>query len=489
MDSTTVAIIVIAAIGGVLAGLAVGLITAQRMEAAKRQPLAEALTEAQRGLAERDDRLLALEKSAAALSTQLDDRVARLGEVQSRLAETEARTQELDRAGSSLRATLGERDKALAERGQLLDQMRETFASLSQEALSRSSEDFLKLAQQRFETLSQAAQGDLATRQEAIKGLVDPLADSLKRYEGALRALEEKRQTAYASLDERLKGLSEAEVRLQQETTKLVNALRRPEVRGRWGEMQLRNAVEMAGMSQYCDFTEQVSVEGGAQRPDMVVNLPGGKRIVVDAKVPLDAYLRAVEAADPDLHRQCMIEHATQCRRHLEGLTRKAYWEQFDDAPDCVIMFVPGESLFAAAVEADSALLDYGLRSKVVMATPATLIAMLYAVSYGWRQQTFTENAEMVRTLAAEMYDRLCVFAEHFQGVGRALNGSVGAYNKAVGSLESRVMVSARRLKETKVSERDLPDVSPLEVVSRQLGPELSALPPESEAGLPEGEE
>lgn len=479
---------VVAAIVGVIVGLVAGLVAAHRMEAAKRQPLEDALTEAQRGLAEREGRLLELEKSAAALGSQLDERMARLQAVEARLADTEARAAELDRTGSGLRVALQERDRALKERGQLLEQMRETFAKLSQEALSQSNEDFLKLAQQRFETLSQAAQGELATRQEAIKGLVDPLAESLKRYEEALKSLEEKRQTAYASLDERLKGLSEAELRLQQETTKLVNALRRPEVRGRWGEMQLRNAVEMAGMSQYCDFDEQVSVEENAQRPDMVVNLPGSKRIVVDAKVPLDAYLQAVEAADPETHQQHMLEHARQCRRHLEGLTRKAYWDQFEDAPDCVIMFVPGESLFAAAVEADSALLDYGLKNKVVMATPATLIAMLYAVSYGWRQQTFTENAEAVRNLAAEMYDRLCTFADHFQGVGKALSSSVGAYNKAVGSLESRVVVSARKLKDMRVAERDLPDVAPLEVVPRQLGPELAALPPECETGLPEGE-
>jgi DNA recombination protein RmuC len=446
-------IAVIGTILGLTIGLILGLRLGSRGNAAREAGLQDRLTEAQVGLSQRD-----------------------------------ARVETLVSANASLQATLEERQRALEAEHQQTEKLREVFAALSQDALSHNSQEFLKLAQQSFETLSKTAQGDLATREQAIKGLVDPLADNLKRYETALQSLEAKRQTAYASLDERLKGLGEAEARLQQETTKLVNALRRPEVRGRWGEMQLRNAAELAGMSEYCDFTEQVSVEGGAQRPDMVVNLPGGKRIVVDAKVPLDAYLRAVETADPDQHQQFMLEHAAQCRRHLEGLTKKAYWQQFDDAPDCVVMFVPGESLFAAAVEADSGLLDYGLRSKVIMATPATLIAMLYAVSYGWRQQTFTENAEAVRDLAAEMYDRLCTFADHFQGVGKALNSSVGAYNRAVGSLETRVAVSARKLKDMRVSDKDLPEVTPLEVIPRQLGPELTEPPAGAERRLPEGE-
>lgn len=480
---------IIAAIVAALVGLIAGSVAVWIIGAAQRRALEKALSEARWALSERESHLLALERDKAAMEAQLAERADTLKSLEDRLAETETRAQELDRRASGLEATLAERDRALEERGQVVEQMREAFASLSQEVLSRSSEDFLKLAQQRFETLSQAAQGELATRQEAIRGLVEPLAQSLKRYEEALQALEERRQTAYATLEERLKGLSEAELRLQQETSKLVNALRRPEVRGRWGEMQLRNAVEMAGMSQYCDFEEQVTVEGGNQRPDMVVRLPGGKRIVVDAKVPLDAYLAAVEAPDPETHRQRMLDHAKQCRQHLEGLTRKAYWEQFGDAPDCVIMFVPGESLFAAAVEADSTLLNDGLRNRVVIATPATLIAMLYAVSYGWRQHSFTENAETVRKLAAEMYDRLCVFAGHFQGVGKALGSSVKAYNEAVGSLESRLLVSARRLKEMDVTERDLPEVSALELVPRQTTAEATpGLPSAGETNLPPGE-
>lgn len=439
MNRLSTVIAIVGTILGLIIGLILGLRLGSRGNMAREADLQERLTEAQTAVSERDTRLLALERSAA-----------------------------------GLQATLEERQKALEAEHEQTEKLRQVFAALSQEALTRNSEEFLRLAQQRFETLTQAAEGSLATRQEAIKGLVDPLTDTLKRYEEALAVLEGKRQAAYASLDERLKGLAEAEKGLQQETTKLVNALRRPEVRGRWGEMQLRNAAEMAGMSQYCDFEEQVSVEGGAQRPDMVVNLPGGKRIVVDAKVPLDAYLRAVETADPEQHRQAMLEHATQCRRHLESLTKKAYWSQFEDAPDCVVMFVPGESLFAAAVETDSTLLDYGLRNRVIMATPATLIAMLYAVSYGWRQQTFTESAEEVRKLAAEFYERLCTFAESFQGVGTHLGRSVAAYNKAVGSLEARLVVSARKLREMRVAEGELPDVQPLETIARQIGAELT---------------
>lgn len=453
---------IVAAIVALVAGLVIGLRLGQRQEQTRRQDVEERLTDAQ----------VALEAERG-------------------------RVVELSGANKGLEARLEERERAVQSVQQLNEQMREAFGALSQDALSRNSEEFLRLARQSFETLAKSAEGSLATREEAIKGLVDPLNQMLQRYDLAVQEMERRREGAYSSIDERLRALAEAEGTLQRETSRLVTALRRPEVRGHWGEMTLHNAVEMAGMSQYCDFVEQeqVATEGGAQRPDMIVRLPGGKQLVVDAKVPFGAYLKMVECQDVAEREQCLREHASQCRKHLDGLARKAYWEQFADAPDCVVMFIPMESLFAAALEADAELMTRALQSKVIIATPTTFIAMLYAVNYGWQQQTFAENALQVRELASQLYDRLRVFSGHFQKIGSSLDNSVDAYNKAVGSLERNLLVSARKLKELGTTGKDdVPELKPVEHMARELGAELSAVPdeppgddevvePEAEAG------
>jgi DNA recombination protein RmuC len=406
-----------------------------------------------------------------------EDLAGRLSEAQATLAHKDAALQETGQQVALLQAQLEEREKSLQTAADLEKKMQQAFGELSQSALSRTSEDFLRLASQRFESLSKETQGQLATREEAIKGLVDPLTQLLTKYDQALQDMELKRQTAYTSLDERLKTLAEAESNLQKETGRLVSALRRPEVRGHWGEMQLRNAVELAGMSEYCDFVEQEHMEGatGAQRPDMVIRLPGNRTIIVDAKVPLNAYLDALECEDQATRQRLFEDHARQCRTHLDSLAAKKYWESVENAPDCVVMFIPGESLFAAAVEADRDLISRGWHSKVIVATPSTFIALLYAVSYGWQQQTFAENAQKVRDLAAQLYDRLRTFAGHFQSVGSNLDRSVEAYNKSVGSLERQLLVSARKLKDMGVTgKEDLPEIKPVETITRDMGSELN---------------
>ena len=427
--------------------------------------------------------LLGLRLGARADQARRVDLQDRLTETQVALTCEQEKVVTLTGTAQALQARLEERDRAAQK---LNEQTREAFSALSQDALARNSEEFLTLAKQRFESLSTAAAGVLATKEEAIKGVVDPLTELVKKYEQALQAMEERRLTAYTSLDERLKALAQAELGLQSETNRLVTALRAPQVRGRWGEMTLRNAVEAAGMSRYCDFVEQaqVSTETGALRPDMIVNLPGGKKIIVDSKVPMDAYLKAVDSADAAERELHLRDHAAQCQRHLDSLTRKSYWDQFEETPNCVVMFIPGEALFAAAMEADADLLARGLSKNVIMATPATLVAMLYAVNYGWQQQMFTESATAVRKVAGELYDRLGPFMEHLGKLGTNLNRSVGAYNDAVGSLESRVVVSARKLKEMGVTGKDdLPELAPLDTVPRRLESGLGgALPPAEES-------
>ena len=447
----------IIAIAVLLAGLVVGYVLAARIsgksEQSRRLELTERVTGLESALAQKDAQIQAATLQAARLQTQLE-----------------------------------ERERSLATAAELEKKLQQAFAELSQKVLSRNSEDFLRLAQQRFESLAKETEGQLATREETIKGLVDPLTQLLGRYDQALQEIELKRQTAYASLDERLKSLSEAEGNLQRETGRLVNALRRPEVRGHWGEMQLRNAVELAGMSEYCDFVEQEHMEGaaGAQRPDMIVHLPGNRCLVVDAKVPLDAYLNALECEDPDTRSRLLADHARHCRTHLDALAAKKYWENVENAPDCVVMFIPGESLFAAAVEADRDLIARGWHSKVIIATPSTFIALLYAVSYGWQQQVFAENARAVRELAGQFYDRLLKFSEHFAKMGGLLDSSVKKYNEAAGSLEARVLIPARKLKEMGVTGKaDLPETGPVETRARQLGGELLPGLPESESVPP----
>jgi DNA recombination protein RmuC len=391
-------------------------------------------------------------------------------------AQAEAELVRLESALEQERATAAQRQ---ATHEEARDLAAGVFAELSTKALEQNNTQFLALADARLMEARQVAQGDLDQRRQAIEQLLTPLADQLGRYEQSLRLLELERQRAYTGLTAQVTQLAESQDKLQSETRNLVTALRSPATRGRWGEMQLRRVVEMAGMLEHCDFDEQVHTEGeeGRLRPDMVVHLPGAKRVVVDAKVPMQAFLDATDATDESTRKAHLVGHARQLRAHVDALSKKSYWQQFDDSPEFVIAFIPGDPLLSAALEHDSALLEHAVANHVLLATPTTLIGLLRAVAYGWQQDALAENAREVQQIGRELYKRLATFGEHMAKTGRSLSGAVDAYNKAVGSLERNVLPQARRFQDLGVggSDKDVPMLDQVDAVARSLqAPELS---------------
>jgi len=349
-----------------------------------------------------------------------------------------------------------------------------TFAELSAQALAQNNEQFLALAGTKLAEARTAAQGDLSQREQAFAALLTPLRETLSRYERALQDMELERKGAYAGLSERVAALHAGHEQLAKETRNLVTALRSPHTRGRWGEMTLRRAVEAAGMTPHCDFDEQATTAtpDGQVRPDMVVHLPGGGEVVVDSKVPLDAFLAFTEADDEAGRRAHLEKHARQLRTHVEQLAKKEYWRHYDRSPEFVVCFIPGESLLAAACEADSTLQDHALSRRIVLATPNTLVAALRTIALSWRQETMAESAREVRQLGAELYERLRTMTGHLQSLQRSLTSSVESYNKAVGSLESRVLVSARKfpgLGVVTAESAEIAELAPIEVSARHL--------------------
>ncbi len=352
----------------------------------------------------------------------------------------------------------------------------DTFRSLSAEALQKNNQAFMDLAKTQLEKQQQSAQGELEKRQQAIGELVSPIKTSLESFSQQVQGIEKSRIDAYATLFEQVRALADSQGQLRKETANLVRALRAPHARGRWGELQLKRVVEMAGMLDHCDFYEQASADGqeGKLRPDLIVRLPGGKQLVVDAKAPLAAYLDAIEAPDDETRRRKLDDHARQVREHIAKLSRKSYWEQFQPAPDFVVLFLPGEMFYSAALEADPSLIESGVEQRVILATPTTLIALLRAAAYGWQQEALAANAQQISQLGKELYERIGTLADHWAGVGKNLGEAVAAYNKATGSLETRVLVSARRFRDLQAvtGDKDIRDLAPVDALPRQRQPD-----------------
>lgn len=364
-------------------------------------------------------------------------------------------------------------------------QLTDTFAALSSQALRNSTEEFLKLAQQGMQQFHVQAQSDLDQKEKSIAVLMQPVKEALTRTEQQLRELEKERKEAYGSLSKHLESMAQTQLLLQGETRNLVQALRRPEVRGQWGEITLKRLAELAGMVQYCDFVEQESVKGaeGVLRPDMIVRMPDGREIVVDVKTPLDAYLSAIEAPDDSVRTWHLERHARKVRDRVRELAGRNYWAQFKHSPDFVVMFIPGDQFLGAALDVDRDLLEYALGQKVVLATPTSFVALLRAVAYGWRQQSLAENAEKIRDLGEELYQRLSTFTEHLSKLGKNLSSSLEHYNKAVGSFERQVIPGARKFAEMGIAARK--PMQELDPIEKGVRPMESTTPAVDDDGTP----
>ncbi len=416
-------------------------------------------------------RLSLLEKELAAGKADL----ARLLEDQRQLIEGRGR---LESALELERKTSNEKIQLLTRAG---EELQNAFKALAADALKSNNLSFLQIAQETLKRFQSEAKGDLDARQKAVEDLVAPVRDSLNKVDAQIQQMEVARGQAYGDLKAQVQSLITTQKALQSETGNLVRALRTPNVRGRWGEIQLRRVVEIAGMLPYCDFAEQETIfsETGRLRPDLIVKLPGGKHVVVDAKTPLQAFLDAFETSDEETRRACLSAHARQVRDHINTLSGKKYWEQFDSTPEFVVMFLPGETFFSAALEQDTALIEHGVLNKVIPASPTTLIALLKAINYGWNQEKLARNAQEISALGKELHERLRRLANHISSVGTNLDRAVESYNQAVGSLENRVLVSARKFAELGASvAEDIPELEPIETTARALSFEWDDDPP-----------
>jgi len=402
------------------------------------------------------------------------------------------RLQKLQQQNTTLTLTLeGERNTHAEKLATLQDaqqQWEKTFHLLSSQALQNNNEQFLKLAQERFKQLQLQSQHELGQKEKSFENLIKPIKETLDKTEREIRRIENERKEAHGSLTQHLKNLMQAQQLLQGETRNLVQALRRPEVRGQWGEITLKRLAELAGMVQHCDFFEQETTrtDQGSLRPDMIIRMPGGREVVVDVKTPLDAYLSAVEAKDDASRDQHLQRHARKVRERIKELASKAYWTQFSNAPDFVVLFIPGEQFLSAALDVDRELLEFSLQQKIILATPTSFVALLRAVGYGWRQEALAENAEQIRTVGEELYGRLQTFSDHLSKLGRSLDSSVGHFNKAVGSFDSRILSSARKFSEMGIqSKKELESLDQVEKQVRSVAGQTDEPEPETDDDEP----
>lgn len=449
---------------------------------------------------------LAAGSAKSALTERLKAEERRNAETEARLAHIAAESHSNETAAQTYRNQLAETNsrleaerKAAQEKQALLERaeakLSDTFKALSADALKGASEQFLHLAKSTLASQTEEAKGEIEKRKVAIETLVKPVADSLGKFEIRIGEIEKLREGAYSELKEQVRALGEGQLGLQKETASLVKALRQPTGRGQWGEMQLRRVVELAGMQEHCDFTLQTTSttdEGKRLRPDLIVKLPGGKTIVVDSKTPMDAYLNALETSDETERERFLTQHAAQVRTHIQQLSSKKYTDQFADTPEFTVLFLPSESFFSAALHSDPGLIERGVDHGVILATPTTLIALLKAVAYGWRQEALALNAKEISALGRTMHERLGKLADHFSKLGNSLNNAVDHYNKAIGSYETRVMSTARKFEELKAAPEGttLPDIEAIDKITRPLlaSPEIDLEPSDDFGFVPQKE-
>lgn len=463
-----------------LAGLVVGALLAWAAGRATRRLLAEARAQ----LGRHENEIAALRREVqeqSELRCAAETQAQRVPQLEHELrevrAEGERRLAELRAISAKLEEQRKAAEQSLREREEQKAALLNAFRALSAEALQMNSDQFLKLATSSLEKFQEMAKGDLEARTKAVEALIQPLRESLQRVDGKLGEIEMERQKAYSALTEQVRGLVQEHIpQLRSETAGLIKALRQPAARGRWGEIQLRRVVEMAGMLDHCDFVEQrsESTEDGTLRPDLIVHLPGNKQIVVDAKVPLAAYLEAADAEDDATREALLARHAQQVKNHMTALGRKAYWANFEPTPEFVVMFLPGEAFFSEALRQDPALIEHGVNEKVIPATPTTLIALLRAVAYGWRQEALAINAAEIAKLGKDLYERIAKLGEHWMRVGERLGKAVDAYNQSVAVLEGRVLPAARKFRDLKAvpTDEDIRSVAQVDKQARVLAAE-----------------